>query len=354
MQARPLREPPVAPAAPEPPPAVPDPPRPGRLLTLRSPVARTLWRLGAGVPLAAGVRFWEAIGRYEHLHRLIMRVAGMPSWPGPGFGDYPPTARDVIVVTYPKSGTNLALQLLTQLARGGRGEYEHIHDACPWPDGLRLGAATLRDDDGAGRFRAIKTHLPLAALPLPAEPGPARWVYVVRDPREVFVSSYHFVRGLAYGPAMPTVGSWVGTWERGEFHFGPWAEHIADWWPLRHRPDVLFLTFRELTRETPAALDRLAAFCGVTLSSEERAAVLRRSSRDWMKRHDDVFRPGVSLPWADGDTPMVRRGESGSAGELLSPDQAARVAAASKRRLAELGCDLPFDAMFGPPGDPPR
>ena len=176
--------------------------------------------------------------------------------PGPGFGAYEPTGRDVVVVTYPKSGTNLALQTLHQIATAGRGEFGHIHDVCPWPEGLAIGGAQLADDGGAGAFRAIKTHLPLADLPFPPEPGPAKWVYVARDPAEVFVSAYHFIRGLAFGPAMPSVESWLGTWLRGEHHFGSWAEHVADFWPLRGRPDMLWFTYRGWVSDPAAAVDR--------------------------------------------------------------------------------------------------
>ena len=170
---------------------------------------------------------------------------------------------------------------------------------------------------------------------------------MARDPAEVFVSAYHFIRGLAFGPAMPSVESWLNTWLGGEYHFGGWAEHVAGFWPLRRRPDVLFLTYRAWTADPPAAVDRLCQFLNVELSAEARAAVLERSGRDWMKAHDDRFRPGVSLPWADAAAPIVRRGVSGGSGELLSADQRRRLRDHSRAELARLGCDLPFDELFG-------
>ena len=300
------------------------------------------------------MRLWERIGRYAHLHRRLMRLDGMTGWPGPGFGGYRPTARDAIVVTYPKSGTNLALQTLCQIAHGGAAEFRHIHDLVPWPEGLAIGRATLTaahggpGDEGTGAFRTIKTHLPAADLPIPAEPGPARWVYVVRDPADAFVSAYHFMRGLVFGPAMPSVESWLGTWLRDEFHFGSWAEHVAGFWPLRDRSDVLWLTFRGWVADPAATVDRLADFTGAALSPGERAAVLEKSSRAWMKAHDDRFRPGVSLPWADAAAPLVRRGVAGGSGDLLTPDQRRRLRSHSRAELRRLGCDLPFEELFGP------
>ena len=328
--------------------AVPGSPPVPWWLGVKSPAVRTPARWFAAAVFRAGVRFSEGIGRYDRLHRHLLKLPNFGEWPGPGFGAYEPTARDVVVVTYPKSGTNLALQTLHQIATGGRGEFGHIHDVCPWPEGLAIGGAQLADDGGAGAFRAIKTHLPLADLPFPPEPGPAKWVYVARDPAEVFVSAYHFIRGLAFGPAMPSVESWLGTWLRGEHHFGSWAEHVADFWPLRGRPDMLWFTYRGWVSDPAAAVDRLCDFTGAALSEEERAAVLEKSGRAWMKAHDAKFRPGVAMPWADAAAPIVRRGVSGASGELLTPDQRRRLREHSRAELLRLGCDLPFEDVFGP------
>ena len=44
----------------------------------------------------------------------------------------------------------------------------------------------------------------------------------------------------------------------------------------------------------------------------------------------------------------MRRGVSGASGELLTPDQRRRLREHSRAELLRLGCDLPFEDVFGP------
>jgi hypothetical protein len=113
------------------------------------------------------------------------------------FEGYQPSARDVFVCTYPKSGTNWAIQIAYQIAQRGRGEYKHIHDVVPWPDAFRAKTAQLSDDSSSPAnptgLRVIKTHLGSDFVPYSPE---AKYIIVVRDPKDTFVSNYHFRSSL--------------------------------------------------------------------------------------------------------------------------------------------------------------
>ena len=51
--------------------------------------------------------------------------------------DYVPTANDVLICSYFKSGTNWTMQIAVQIAHRGRAEFEHIHDLVAWPDMIK-------------------------------------------------------------------------------------------------------------------------------------------------------------------------------------------------------------------------
>ncbi len=264
--------------------------------------------------------------------------------------DYAPTAHDVFVCSYYKSGTNWTMQIAVQIAHRGNAEFEHIHDLVAWPDmGVRSRIAIPLDDDGPRRsaatgLRIIKTHLPLDALPYSAN---ARFICVVRDPKDVFVSGYHFTRAMILGPLMPTVAAWLDAYLSPDTPLGSWARHVASGWAIRERSNVLFLTYESMRADLPAAVDRIAAFMGVELAPAERAAVIERSTFDYMKKIGHKFdSPGA--PWGRSTGTMLRRGKSGGSGELISPEQQRRIDEYWRAELAKLQCDFPYDEAFAP------
>jgi hypothetical protein len=263
--------------------------------------------------------------------------------------DYVPAAHDVLVCSYYKSGTNWTMQIAVQVAYRGRAEFDHIHDLVPWPDLAMKGHVIPLDDDGPRRsaptgLRVIKTHMALDALPY----GPAaRYICIVRDPKDVFVSSYHFTRAMMLGPLMPSVAAWLDVYLSPDAVLGPWARHLASAWRLRDRRNVLLLTYESMRADLPAAVDKIAALMGVALAQDERAAVIERSTFAYMKKWGHKFdAPGS--PWASSAGLMLRRGESGKSAELLSAEQQRRIDDYCRTELARLECDFPYDAAFAP------
>src|SRR5690606_3570747 len=74
---------------------------------------------GVGVPLAKAL---ELAGVWP---RLLSRAMAR-AMTGPA--DFAPSARDVLVCSYFKTGTNWTMQIAVQIAHRGRAEFAHIHD----------------------------------------------------------------------------------------------------------------------------------------------------------------------------------------------------------------------------------
>jgi len=266
------------------------------------------------------------------------------------FKGYEPDEHDVLVCSYFKAGTNWTMQIAVQIAHRGGANFEHIHDVVPWlelPLQYRY-AVALSDErlwqEAPTGLRVIKTHLPLSKLSYTPS---ARYIWVVRDPKDVFVSSYRFQQSVVMGPLMPSVGKWLELYLSDDTYFGSWAEHLQGGWQARNHDNVLFLTFEQIKADLPGTVARIAEFMRIDLTEAELSDVVRQSSFEHMKSIEHKFDTvGLSPPWVTPRGAMIRRGQIGSAAELLSPADQQRIDDYWRAELEKLGSDFPYDEAF--------
>jgi hypothetical protein len=310
-------------------------------------------------PFAPWVRYASYVPLYGLALPIVKTLETFGAWPRvisrrahrniSPFADYEPSAGDVFVCAYFKSGTTWTLQMATQVAFRGRAEFANIHHVVPWPDvpmpPMSRLMIPLADPSPLARSptgrRVIKTHLARNDIPFVPE---ARYLAVVRDLKDVCVSGYHFLKSMAFGPLMPSVARWVDYMLSADFR-PSWAEHLASYWAVRDQPNVLFLTYEQMRKDHVGAVRRIADFMGVELSSTELASVVEQSTFAAMKAGGARFEPGRVVPWGKEQS-MLRRGESGKSSELLTAEQQARVDDWCRAELARLGCDFPYNEAF--------
>lgn len=268
------------------------------------------------------------------------------------FGAYEPNAHDVVAASYFKSGTNLTIYMAAQIAWRGKAEFQHIHDVVAWPDrpDMAAGYAIPLEDEAPARaaptrMRVIKTHLMPRQIPIN---DTGKYFAVVRDPKSVCVSGYHFAKMLLMGPMMPSIEGWVRFFMSPQFIFGNWAEHVAGFWAMRDRPNILFMTYEDITRDLPEAVRRLAKLMDVALSPEETDLIARRCSFGEMKEIASKFDYIKTFPWSQPEGATIRRGKRGSSSELLSPELQKRIDDHFRAELARFNCDFPYDEAFAP------
>lgn len=193
-------------------------------------------------------------------------------------------------------------------------------------------------------LRVIKTHLAWDRIPYSPD---ARYICVIRDPKDVFVSSYFFVRDLLFGPMMPTVKSWYTSFlTKDAFVFGSWAAHLHSYWQVRDLENVLLLSFEQLKADQPAAIRQVADFMGVELTPEAFKLVDEKSHFKYMKSIGYKFDPPPIMPWSSPNRMMLRKGESGASSELLTEEQQRQIDDFCRSTLQEMGSDFPYGDMF--------
>ena len=290
----------------------------------------------------------KRLGFAKHVVKLGFKRMSSKTTKEKAFAGYVPTEHDVFVTTFAKSGTNWMMQIAQQISHYGEAEFEHIHTVAAWPDSVSAGPIPLKDtspiDESPTGLRVIKTHLETEFVPYDEK---ATYVTVLRDPKEVMVSSYYFLGGAMGVLNHVTIDDWYELTISPGGLMSSWAVHAASFWDWRDRPNVLVLNFSEIKSEPRRSIERVAAVMGIPLSEDQLAKVIERASFDYMQAHESQFAPPQPM-FGDKTKPtlMVRRGASGKSEELLNLAQQANIDRLAQTALAEIGSDFPYATAF--------
>ncbi|KAL3195985.1 hypothetical protein MRX96_001745 [Rhipicephalus microplus] len=151
------------------------------------------------------------------------------------------------------------------------------------------------------------THLPLTKDIITKE---GRYIYVARNPWDVCVSMYHMVTNLSsYGYQDATFDDFVRVFVSGNFGYGDYFEHVASAYHLRQEPNVLFVTYEEMKKNTCSVVLKVAHFLGEhylrALEGDERVTCKEGFEGDETKY--GIVRKAKVGSWKEHFTPELLR-----------------------------------------------
>ena len=238
---------------------------------------------------------------------------------------FQPQPTDVIITPYAKSGTTWVQQIIHGLRTRGDMQFDEITSVIPWLE-MAYDLGMDLDQPQVGPPRAFKSHLSWDLVP-----KGARYIYVIRNPKDVVVSMYHFMEGWWF----ETEAISLATFAREQFlqprsPAAYWA-HIRSWWPHRHDPHVLFLFYEDMKQDLVRTVQRIAAFINCKLDEELLEIVVRQSSLEFMRTHQRQFDDHLIREARDvvcglppgGDSSKVRTGNVGDHTRELSSEVSA-------------------------------
>lgn len=240
---------------------------------------------------------------------------------------------DVVIVTYAKSGTTWAQQIVAQLIFQS-SEETAVHAISPWVD-LRVppAAEKLAMLEAQTHRRIVKTHLPLDALVFSPK---AKYIYIGRDGRDVLFSFYHHhstanalwyqimndtpgLVGPPIDPPDPDVRSYFRTWlERDGYPLWSFWENVTSWWAARDLPNVKLVHFNALKADLPKEMRAIADFLDIEVSEDLWPAIIEHCSFDYMKAHAYKVAPLGGAVFEGGASDFMNKGVNGRWKDILS------------------------------------
>lgn len=170
---------------------------------------------------------------------------------------YEPREGNVFIVSYPKCGTTWLHHIVLNILSGGTLSPSAIERERKDAFLEFAGAESIRH---AGASTPIITHLPPHKAPYSAD---AKYIYVTRNPYDCCVSYYYHCKGFPwYHFAEGTFSEFFDMFVRGKVDYGDYFDHLLPWYERRHDPNVLFIPYEEVKKDTSHWVLRTADFLG--------------------------------------------------------------------------------------------
>uniref|UniRef100_A0A8C8SVW7 Sulfotransferase n=1 Tax=Pelusios castaneus TaxID=367368 RepID=A0A8C8SVW7_9SAUR len=189
---------------------------------------------------------------------------------------------DVFNVTYPKSGTNWMLEILSLIrCEGDPGWVRSVlnWDRAPWIETQTGLEAALKYPSP----RLLTSHLPVQLFPRSWQHSKAKVIYTLRCPKDVLVSLYHFSHFMQIFKVPSSMDSFLEDFLSGNVLYSSWFDHVTGWMGLKGNENFFFITYEELQQDPGGSVRRICRFLGKELSEEQVASVVENASFQSMK-----------------------------------------------------------------------
>ncbi|XP_063292097.1 sulfotransferase 2B1-like [Pelobates fuscus] len=189
---------------------------------------------------------------------------------------------DIFNITYPKSGTNWMIEILNLIKYKGNAELSNqvpIYVRSPWYE-----IANSREQIAAlTRPRIITSHLAHQLFAKSFFKSKAKIVYTMRNPKDIFVSSYHFSKIMNFYKDPTSFQDDLENFLQGNELFGSWFDHVKGWMQMKDDSRFFYITYEELLQDLRGCVVRICKFLEQDLDDAAIDSVVKHSTFKVMK-----------------------------------------------------------------------
>ncbi|XP_045021448.1 sulfotransferase 6B1-like [Bubalus bubalis] len=183
---------------------------------------------------------------------------------------------DVFLVSYPKSGThwiakvienipNARITLTPPIELGDISKFEELKTYC--------------------ERRVIPTHLSYSMLPMNVKQKQCKIIYIIRNPKDIAVSFFHYYRD---NPNLPSIETWHEFFElflKGDVVYGSWFDHVLSWEEHKNAKNILIISYEEMKKDPSKNIKKIATFLSLNMTDSEINQIVWKTSFTEMKNN---------------------------------------------------------------------
>ncbi|XP_060076411.1 sulfotransferase 1C2-like [Ylistrum balloti] len=248
---------------------------------------------------------------------------------------------DVMLCTYPKSGTHWVFNIIHML-RSHNLQYVGSPDVLEYID---LDKMNLKDSP-----RTYHTHMTFPLIPEEAKQGKIKVIHVLRNPKDVLCSFYNYQNRMNNKLFQGTFDGFVNFFLSDEFPHcgGTWFTYMKEWTEAKmanKHLNILTLYYEDLVRDLFSNVVNLAKFLEVEHDVVFLRQVVEAVSFDNLKSKHATD-SGIKDTWMDwikdGRLPIYHKGKVGSWKEAFTVAQNEKFDAVYKEKMSAMNIDPAF------------
>lgn len=219
---------------------------------------------------------------------------------------------DVWVCSFPKSGTTWLQEIIYLIENDcdfSKAKAKTLDERSPFIEYPTPGLKAINKMESP---RVIKTHLPIELLPNDLEKK-SKVVYVVRNPKDVCVSFYYFIKMVKLVGFDGAMSDMINLFIDGQVPYGPWPKHVDSY---ASKSNIHIIHYEDLLHNPKEELKRLCDFLDKKLDDKQIDAIVEWCSFDNMKKN-----PSANYEWNKTLGIFTQEGEffrKGKAGDWLN------------------------------------
>ncbi|KAL3051982.1 hypothetical protein OYC64_002079 [Pagothenia borchgrevinki] len=251
---------------------------------------------------------------------------------------------DIIIVTYPKSGTTWTQEIVPLIMSGGDpASVETLPnwERVPWLEEIQ--ACTFNLEQRASP-RMLTTHSPYNMMPPSFFEVKPKVIYVMRNPKDVFVSSffYHMTASFLVNPGPQT--EFLHKFLDGKVMFGSWFDHVKSWLNAEDKEHIMYISYEEMILDLKDSVGRLAQFLNTSLDPEVIEKIADRCLFKNMKNNNMSNYSAVPREFMDQTkSEFLRKGIAGDWENQLTVAEAEYFDSVYKDKMKDVKCKFVWD-----------